>query len=402
MDGPVKSPGSAALLLIGVLTVLPLSGERADAQFLSRDHPVEAGEIKLGMSVAETGRAESLGIAIREGCDAYFARVNKEGGVFGRKLVLVDYDDRYEPVDTVSNTERLIDRDKVFALLDFLGTPTCRAILPMVNEANIVLLGPISGAEIFRQPPQRLIFNTRPSYTEEAEVLVAHLIADLGCKRIALFREDDTYGDAGRAAVVEALRRRGLQLDVEGEYVRNSVKAPEAVYHIAKAKPDAVILFGTYKPCADFIRGAKRLGLKNTIFCNVSFVGTEPLIKYLDEDGDGVIITQVVPSPYDDSLALVHDYQMDMRAIGFTDFSYMGLEGYLNGVVMVAGLRRAGANPTEDSLIDSLENLTIDFRSFSIHFSPESRQGDHQVFLTQVEHGRAVPVENLNPADFAK
>ena len=167
-------------------------------------------------------------------------------------------------------------------------------------------------------------------------------MADLGCKRIALFRQDDSFGDAGRAAVIEALRRRGLVLVGEGVYVRNSVKAPEALYHISKAKPDAVILFGSYKPCADLIRGAKELGMKNTVFCNVSVVGTEPLIKYLAEDGDGVIISQVVPSPYDDSLPLVHDYQADMRFIGLTDFSYMGLEGYLNSVVLVDALRRAG------------------------------------------------------------
>src|SRR6202043_299453 len=206
----------------------------------------------IGMSNAETGRIALLGIEIRQGCEAYFTRVNKEGGIAGRRLILVDYDDRYEPVETVSNTERLIDRDKVFALLNFLGTPTCRAILPMVNEANIVLVGPISGAAILRQPMQRLIFNTRASYGEEAETLVAHLVSDLGCKRIALFRQDDSFGDAGRIAVNEALRRRGLMLVGEGDYVRNSVRAPDAVYRIAKSKPDAVILFGTYKPCADF------------------------------------------------------------------------------------------------------------------------------------------------------
>jgi len=402
VDGPAKSFGSPGLLLIGVLVVFALLCQRADGQFLSHDHPLSGGEIKIGMSNAETGRIALLGNEIRQGCEAYFTRVNKEGGVAGRRLVLVNYDDRYEPVETVSNAERLIDRDKVFALLDFLGTPTCRAILPMVNEANIVLMGPISGAAIFRQPLQRLIFNTRASYGEEAETLVGHLVADLGCKRIALFRQDDSFGDAGRAAVIEALRRRGLILMGEGEYVRNSVKSPEALYQISKAKPDAVILFGTYKPCADLIRGAKQLGLKSTVFCNVSVVGTEPLIKYLAEDGDGVIISQVVPSPYDDSSPLVHDYQADMRFIGLTDFSYMGLEGYINSVVLVEGLRRAGQNLTEDSLVDALEHLTIDFRSFAIHFSPEIRQGTHQVFLTKVDHGRAVPIEKLNPADFAR
>jgi branched-chain amino acid transport system substrate-binding protein len=402
VDGPGKTLGYAARLFIGVVAVLSLLGQRANAQFLSHDHPLSNSEIKIGMSNAQTGRIGLLGVEVRQGCLAYLTRVNKEGGVAGRRLVLVDYDDRYEPVETVSNAERLIDRDKVFALLDFLGTPTCRAILPMVNEANIVLVGPISGAAILRQPMQRLIFNTRASYAEEAETLVSHLVSDLGCKRIALFRQDDSFGDAGRMALIEALRRRGLVLVGEGVYVRNSVKAPEALYHIGKAKPDAVILFGAYKPCADLIRGAKQSGMKNTVFCNVSVVGTEPLIKYLGEDGDGVIISQVVPSPYDDSLPLVHDYQADMRFIGLTDFSYMGLEGYLNTVVLVEGLRRAGKDLTQDSLIDALEHLTIDFGSFAIHFSPDTRQGSHQVFLTKVDHGRAVPIEKLDPADFSR
>ena len=402
MDGPGKSFRPAALLLIGVLAILPLAGERAFAQFLSHDHPLSDGEIKIGMSNAQTGRIGVLGQQIRQGCTAYFTRVNQAGGVAGRRLVLVDYDDRYEPVETVSNTERLIDQDKVFALLNFLGTPTCRAILPMVNEANIVLVGPISGAAIFRQPMQRLIFNTRASYAEEAETLVAHLVADLGCQRVALFRQDDSFGDAGRVAVIEALRRRSMMLLAEGIYVRNSVKAPDALYHISKAKPDAVILFGAYKPCADLIREAKESGMKSTVFCNVSVVGTEPLIKYLAEDGDGVIISQVVPSPYDDSLPLVHDYQADMRFVGRTDFSYMGLEAYLNSVVLVDALRRVGPELTQDALIDALEHLTIDFRSLAIHFSPETRQGSHKVFLTKVDHGRAIPIKKLDPADYAK
>ena len=390
------------MLLIGVLAILPVSGERAFAQFLSHDHPLSDGEIKIGMSNAQTGRIGALGVQIRQGCTAYFTRINQAGGVGGRRLVLVDDDDRYEPVETVSNTERLIDQDKVFVLLNFLGTPTCRAILPMVNEANIVLVGPISGAPILRQPLQRLIFNTRASYTEEAETLVAHLVTDLGCQRIGLFRQDDSFGDAGRVAVLEALRRRSMVLVGEGVYVRNSVKAPDALYHLSKAKPDAVILFGSYKPCADLIKEAKESGMKKTVFCNVSFVGTEPLIKYLGEDGDGVIISQVMPSPNDDSLPLVHDYQKDMRFVGLTDFSYMGLEGYLNGVVLVDALRRAGPELTEDSLIDSLEHLTIDFRSLTIHFSPETRQGSHKVFLTKIDHGRAIPIKKLDPADYAK
>jgi branched-chain amino acid transport system substrate-binding protein len=402
VDGRLKPIDFATLTFVGILVVFTISSERTEAQFLSRTHVAEGNELKLGMSSAETGRIGFLGSAAKRGCLACFARVNREGGISGRKLILVDYDDHYEPIEAVSNTERLINHDKVFALLNFLGTSTSRAILPMLSEANIVLLGPLSGAEIFRQPIQPFVFNTRASYQEEAEMLVSHLIADLGVKRVALFRQDDSYGDAGHAAVVEALQRRGLQLVAEGGYVRNSVRAQDALYHIAKTKPDSVILFGAYKPCADFIRGAKQLGLKNTIFCNVSSVGTEPLTNYLGDAGDGVVISQVVPSPYDDALPIVRAYQADMQALGSTEFTYMSFEGYLNGLLMFTALKAVGPELTEEKLVRSLESLNIDFKAFRIRFGPNIRQGNHQVFLTKIERGRAVPIAKLNPADYGR
>jgi branched-chain amino acid transport system substrate-binding protein len=401
VDGRLKSIDFVTLAVVGILTGF-MSSERADAQFLSRVHVVDGNEIKLGMSGAETGRLGFQGSAVKQGCLGCFARANRVGGISGRKVVLINYDDRNEPIEAVSNTERLIDHDRVFALLNFLGTATSRAVLPMVSESNIVLLGPISGAEIFRQPIQTYVFNTRASYEDEVEMLVSHLIADLGIKKIALFRQDDSYGDAGHAAVLDVLQRRGLRLVGEGGYVRNSVRAQDALYHIAKSKPEAVLLFGTYKPCADFIRGAKQLGLKSTVFCNVSSVGTEPLANYLGEAGEGVIISQVVPSPYDGSLPLVRDYQNDMQAIGSTEFTYMGLEGYLNGFVMLTALRAAGPELTEEKLVQALESVDIDFKTLRIHFGSNIRQGSHQVFLTEIKGGKAVPVEKLSPADYVR
>jgi ABC-type branched-subunit amino acid transport system substrate-binding protein len=173
------------------------------------------------------------------------------------------------------------------------------------------------------------------------------------------------------------------------------VKAPDALFIIGKNKPDAVIMSGSYKPCADLMRGAKQ-SLKNTVFCAVLTVGTEPLIKYLGKDSDGIVISQVMPSPNDDSLPFVRDYQADMRAIGSTDFTYMGLEAYMNCDALAAGLRAVGANLTEDSLVNALEHLTLDFKAFSIGFSHDSRQGNKKVFLTKVDLGRTISVAKLD------
>jgi len=390
----LKPPRFAALLLLGAQAVLPGFRE-AKAQFLSHEHPVAADEVKIGMSVAESGRVGTIGMEIRQGCAAYIEKINREGGVCGRRLVLIDYDDRNEPVETVSNVERLVDRDKVFALLDFYGTPTVRAIMPMVDDSNVILFGPICGSPFLTKPTERLIFWTRPSCEDEAELLISHLVVDLSFKRIALLRQDDVYGDEGKAAVIDALRNHGLSLQGDCTYVPSSVEAQNAAYQMAKMKPEAVIMIGSYKPCANFVREAKQFGLTKTVFCSVSAVGTEPLIKYLANDSEGVIISQIVPSADDDSLPLVRDYQEDLRAIGSVDFTYMGLEAYMNCVAFVAALREAGRDLTEDSFVNALERLTIDFKALKIHFSPNTRVANHQVFLTAVEHDRAVPVTRL-------
>ena len=383
------------LAAAGALGLFPGFYEEAEGQFLSHEHPVSSDEVKIGMSLAESGRVGAIGVEIHQGCAAYIAKVNREGGVAGRRLVLIGYDDRDEPVETVSNVEHLVDRDKVFALLDFYGTPTLQAIMPMVDDSNMILFGPICGSPFLAEPMERLIFWTRPSYEDEAELLISHLVADLGLKKIAVFAQDDVYGDEGKTAVVEALRHHGLSLEGACICVPSSVEAQDAAYQMAKMKPEAVIMFGDYKPCANFIREAKQFGLTKTVFCNVSAVGTEELIKYLANDSGGVIISQVVPSPNDGSLPLVRDYQEDMRAIGSVDFTYLGLEGYMNCVAFVAGLRQVGRDLTEDALVDALEHLTIDFKALKIQFSPDTRVASHQVFLTAVEHGRAVPVARL-------
>lgn len=366
-----------------------------NAQLLTRDRPVEPGTIKIGMSNAQSGRLGYVGASVKRGCAAYFARVNSEGGVYGRRLVLIGYDDAYEPLNAVSNTEKLINQDHVFALLGFVGTPTCSALLSMLNEAEIVLVGPITGAEILRDPLQPLVFNTRASYGDETEVLVKHLTNDLGLTRIALFRQNDSYGQAGKDGVLAALHRRGLDLVADGTYVRNSVEVEAGLDQILRAKPEAVILVGAYKACAEFIKKAKKRGLGNAVFCNVSFVGTEPLIKFLDSDGDGVVVSQVLPSPQDQSLPFVRNYQTDMRQAGYAQFDYASLEGYLDALILVSGLRQAGADLTQKGFREALENVSLDFGPFQIRYDRGSRNGTHTVFLTRIEGGEAKPVEIL-------
>jgi len=268
-------------------------------------------------------------------------------------------------------------------------------LVSMLSEANIALVGPMSGSGTLREPLQPLVYNTRAGYGDETEVLVKHLTGDLGITRIAIFRQSDSYGRAGKEGVVKALHQRGLDVVAEGTYTRNSVDVEAALDAIVPVKPEAIILVGAYKPCAEFIKKAKKRGLTNAVFCNVSLVGTEPLIKFLNSDADGVVVTQVLPSPQDRSLPLVQNYQTDMRQAGYAQFDYASLEGYLDALILVSGLRQAGTDLTQQGFQQALENVSLDFGPLQIKFDHTSHEGTHTVFLTRIEGGVAKPVETL-------
>ncbi|MEC9282834.1 MAG: ABC transporter substrate-binding protein, partial [Bdellovibrionota bacterium] len=253
-------------------------------------------EIKLGVSNAQSGPAAALGSGVLEGAKVYLDSLNANGGVNGRKVNLVVYDDAYEPKKTIENTAKLIEQDKVLALVGYVGTPTSKAILPLIGKNKVPYIAPLTGAEFLRNPVNPNVFNIRASYFDETEALVNGMVADLGAKKIGIFVQDDGYGDAGKSGVVRALRKKGLKLAGEGRYTRNTLDVDAGLDVLMKAKPDAIILVGAYKPCAAFIKKAKAKGFAPH-FANISFVGTKNLIEELGGAGEGSFISQAIPSP---------------------------------------------------------------------------------------------------------
>ena len=244
-----------SLLTLSLAGTLAFSGRVA----LAADGITDS-EIKLGMCNALTGNSAALGTGMKAGASAFFAKLNAAGGVNGRQLTLVSYDDGYEPQRTIAQTTKLIDEDKVFALFGYVGTPTSAAILPQLAKSGIPFLAPYTGAEMLRNPVRKNIFNVRASYFDETEGLVERLTTDLGAKSIGVFVQDDAYGAAGEAGVVKALRKRGLTLAGKGVYTRNTVEVAAGLAALTQAKPDAVIMIGSYKACAAFVKQAKAGG----------------------------------------------------------------------------------------------------------------------------------------------
>ncbi len=244
---------------------------------------------------------------MKKGVEAFFHHVNQSGGVHGDTLRLLALDDGYEPARAAPNMRRLIDDEKVLAVIGNVGTPTAIVTVPIAQEKRTLLFGAFTGAGVLRKtPPDRYIMNYRASYAEETAAMIDGLLG-IGIKpeEIAFFTQRDGYGDAGFQGASKALEARGF-MDVRklahGRYTRNTTHVEDALGAIldADVEPKAIIMVGAYAPCATFI-GMARKELPHTLFLNVSFVGSNALLNALGAESEGVIVTQVVPH-FDDPL----------------------------------------------------------------------------------------------------
>ena len=352
---------------------------------------VSDDEIRLGMVNAQSGPAAGLGKGMHAGAQAYFARINAEGGVHGRKISLLLRDDGYEPARTAEQTRQLIASGAVFALFGYVGTPTSRAAMPIALQAEVPYLFPFTGAEVLRRPVHDWVFNVRASYFDETEALVERMTGDLGLSKVALLMQDDSFGETVKSGLAGALHRRELKIHGEARLQRNSLDVATAVAELKRSQPEAIFFVGTYRQLAAAIRQARVAGLEASFF-TVSFVGTDNFIAEAGPVGDGVHISQVVPSPQDRTSALIRQYQADVAA---ADIGYVSLEGYIDAAVFVAALRELGPHPTRVALAQALAFLQVDLGGFAVGFSPSDHQGSDAVFITRVAAGQAVPVDRL-------
>ena len=331
----------------------------------------QSGKIVLGQSCPLTGAAAQLGIQFNAGANVFFDLLNAKGGVAGRSVEIVALDDSYEPARCAENTAKLIEQD-VFALFGYIGTPTSLAALPLSNKAKVPFIAPFTGAMSLREPMNRLAFHLRASYDDETAAIVNQLNT-LGLKNVAVFYQNDAYGKAGLDGAVKALANLGGKPVALATVERNSVDIAAAVKALVPAKPDAIIQVSAYKSCAAFIRGARKAGFGGQFF-NVSFVGTKALSDELGKEGAGVVVTQVVPSPYNPAAPIVREFQSAVAAHGKNvNINYSSFEGYLAAKMFADGLGRAGNRVSRESLITGLQSIgRSDYGGFQVNLSSQS------------------------------
>jgi branched-chain amino acid transport system substrate-binding protein len=340
--------------------------------------------IVLGQSAAFTGPAAQLGIQFHAGAKLWFDQLNERGGVNGKFVEIKKMDDGYEPERCLANTKSLID-EGVFALFGYIGTPTCLAALPVIKSSQIPFIAPFTGAMGLREPFVKNVFHLRASYNDETALIVRQL-TNLGLKKIAVFYQNDAYGKAGLDGVTLALSKLDLKPVAIATVERNTIDVANAVKVLTAAGPDAVVQISAYKSCAAFIRESRKAGFGGTFF-NVSFVGTQALADELGKDGAGVVVSQVVPSPYSPTRPIAREFLEAIKKGGSeVQANFSSMEGYLAAKLLTEGLRRAGlGNISRTDLIRGIEATgNQSFGGFSTQLSSSNHVASSFVELSML------------------
>jgi len=358
-------------------------------------------EITIGSCSALEGPSKFLGTQTVAGARAYFESINEQGGVHGRKLRLIASDDSYDPAKAEDCFKHL-QAQGVFAMGFFVGTPTGVKYVPLAETNKIPLVGLFTGAQALYAPFHHWVINVRAGYADETKEQIDGIWKTLGYKKIGVIYPDDAFGSAVLDGVKNALKEHQSQPVAAASYPRQTANADAAIQSVHAAQPEAVVIVGPANTVAPIIKLARSKGW-SPLFVTVSFVGTDDLIKLAGQDAEGMVITQVVPPYYLTDLKTVALYRRTMSKFASNEPpNFVSLEGFVDAMVMVEGLKRAGKDLTREGLIRGIESLhDFDIElgpQLKLNYSARDHKGFEHVIPTVVRGGRAVPFTDWSTA----
>jgi ABC-type branched-subunit amino acid transport system substrate-binding protein len=366
---------AAALLLLA-----PLANAQAPG--------ISADKILIGQTAGHTGVVAGGVKETTDGARLYINWINNNGGIHGRKIEIVSMDDKFDPKLAGQNAKTLIEEKKVFALFLNRGTPHSEAILPVLKQYGVPLIGPSTGADLLHHPVNPYVFNVRAKYQVEAEKGVVQLSA-MGMSRISVIHVDDSFGKDALAGVMKGFAAANIKPVGVFSYDRAKGKVDDAVKAALKSDPQATILIGSGANVADMVtqvRAAKS-GMQLITLSNNS---SSAFVKSLGNNARGVIVTQVFPNPTMATSGIALQMKKLSRESTPIAISHQAMEGFAAAKVLVEGLKRAGKNPTRASLMAALDGLRdFDLGGLNVSYSPSDHTGTEYVELSMITRNGA-------------
>jgi len=380
--------------LINLVALIPLASIAAQAQ---KTPGISDNQILVGSCSALDGPAQFLGRQTIVGATAYLKNVNADGGVFGRKIQLLAFDDGYEPANAENCFKRL-QKEGVFSAGFFVGTPTAAKYVPLAEANKVPVVGLFTGAEMLYTPLKHYVMNVRASYYDETREQVDNLWNALGIHKIGVIYQDDAFGQAVLSGLQLALKKHNAAPVGMGTFPRNTLDVEKGLNAVRPMNPGAVLIVGPYAPVAEVIKKAHATGW-HPIFLTVSFVGTEKFISEAGNDAEGTVITQVVPPYTRTDFPTVALYREALKTYYPNEQpSFVSLEGFVDAMVLVEGLKRAGKDLTREKLITALESIQNKDVGLGpkliLKYSPTRHKGFDQIYTTVVRDGKPVILDD--------
>lgn len=364
-------PVFAVLFSLAALVAAPVMAQK------DKDKGSASGAILVGQSAGLTGGQAQYSADVKQGIEAYFNAINTSGGMAGRQIRLLSEDDKGKKENVLANTKKLVETDRVTALIGYTSGAGVEASLAYIDSAGVPMLSPVTGNMGIRSAFHKTLFHTRAGYDDEMRKMVSHL-ALTGVKRFAIAYLDDV-GPANPKAMHDALAANKLQAVAAVPLNRNATDFSAQITALLEAKPEAVLFISNGMPIVKVIEGMRAKGYGGQ-FGTSSFSGLK-VIEDLKALAPGLIMSQVLPPPSRVHLKLIKDYQQHLLAFApGAKPNYTSLEGYISARVLVEALQNSGSNPSPGRLVAALENIRqLDLGGYEVKFSATSHDGSRRV-----------------------
>jgi ABC-type branched-subunit amino acid transport system substrate-binding protein len=402
----LRSKGGKAIENPGIAGGMAAQANGAPASTIPLAKGVTDSTITFGTTTSYSGTNRDVGQGIAVGIRTVFDAVNDEGGINGKKLKLTVLDDGYEPERALANMRDLVEKREVFAVVGNVGTSTAEVTAPYAISHRLLYFAPCTGAAFLRhEPPDRYVFNYRASYADETAALVDYFVKvrRIPANRIAVFAQNDAYGESAFQGAARALRQYGVHAEdiLRAGYERNTLQVAGAVDTMIqhRSKVDAIIMAPTYGAAVQFVRGLKDRKM-NVALAAVSLVGGNSLAMLFQatgtQYGEGLIVSQVVPHFQSGATGVIKYRELLHKYHPEAEPGFVSLEGFISASCLVEGLKRTGPDLTTEKLIDALESIRdLDLGIGPIiSFGPSRHQASDKVWGTVLD--RNCQFQNLD------
>jgi ABC-type branched-subunit amino acid transport system substrate-binding protein len=362
-------------------------------------------EIAIGCPNAQSGDNAFAGTQTSIGLATYINSVNAAGGVNGRKIRLVQCDDKYTPEGAVSCFGQL-QKDGVFAISGLVGSAMLAKYIPMCTNAKMPLVGAYSGPQFVSDPATRYVFTVRPGYRDEEQQFVDHMWNDAGVRKIGIIYQDDAYGADHLKGLTDALKKHNAEIAGTASYKRNTVDISEAFNAVKAANPEAVSLAANHHQCAAIIKMARKANWNPIFFIN-SGANVDGFLPIIGNEGEGVLVSETVPPTNRVDLPLISEYVKALKQSYPNEKPcFTSLRGYIDGMVLCEGLKRAGKNLTRERFVDAMDkihNWDIGLsKGHEVSYSPRDHFGMHKYAFGLLKSGYIVPIANWKSVKHAQ